>query len=1102
MEEEGALEIQQVECFERDNGTAAWRAVGEGTVLWQAGAEGRMEQRLLVMQPDDRGEWARELECLDFPDPCASISCQPEDSVIMWRHMGQSREVALAFRSTDGCQQVWEDMQALQSLVMQAVDGAPTSGMGAYNPMSDYLDQFADLYGADGMDGMEDFIHGMRGGQPLPTPTEEALPAIAMHLAACPPGLAPLLLQQLVGDAAAPPSSPSSPSPAKPAASAANLAESARTLASPPAPDAPPRDYVGQLAALSAQLSAGVPTGAADALSPASSSPGASSGDDATSSAHTGGAAAAPASEGAASPDVGARRAALLASASDAAIARTASRMQLGAVFRALLTIAADDASLLQRLLMPDALTGLLLCLEADESRLHYQTRHVNTQHVAFLADAGRFRMPCPIADPNVLQKVHQNFAISYLTDAALPLSLEPGTSAALSELQGANGKEIVVALCADTTFVDALFDGLGVGPPRGFAEGQLGGSSPPPAPRAPSGRAGGAVPAPPADEPTYLQLWGLLRELSSLAAALHPVGRVRVYRTLCARGLVRALALALAPAVGSGPREGIGRRQALDAQVRALDVLLFVLNHDCAIVRLACVDLPQSASWGGRADARALVSALVRLLGESSDEGLLTQASESVRILLDPTSMEPSEQNAFLDYVYGAGQLASLLSLLRARAREALAPAHRQPASAPADGTRASAADVAAVGMSESIAAGSEGAGYAGPRVARIESLLEVIGGSLGVHGYRSQRLTQDANLWHALRDLLAQPRTSVRASATRLLRTLLQLHPLQTAPKLEELSLAGLLFTQLRTRPAPDGSPRDSLANSAVLSTLQLVVDLPELESVRTHLLTDHRAEVESLAAHRVIPCVALVHAPRADLAAASAAATPRQLADGGHPTPASGTPAGAAPPSANGSPSPMKSHTELFGRPRSPSSPAARDAPADASPLSATGSSREPSPSNPGLSPALGAGHGAFAPSANSAFTAMRSRGTFSDASSDSPQRSPPSLPTPPSAGGHSSGSPPSGGSGLCAGVGQLLSHAPPHPPPPPYHAHNSPNNSPSQTLHNSPSGNENFEAVNRPNSPRPGSAGQSPTKAPPALPAQPSSALGGGRPLTPR
>ena len=38
-DEEGSLEIQQVECFERETANAQWRPVGEGTVLSLSGID-------------------------------------------------------------------------------------------------------------------------------------------------------------------------------------------------------------------------------------------------------------------------------------------------------------------------------------------------------------------------------------------------------------------------------------------------------------------------------------------------------------------------------------------------------------------------------------------------------------------------------------------------------------------------------------------------------------------------------------------------------------------------------------------------------------------------------------------------------------------------------------------------------------------------------------------------------------------------------------------------------------------------------------------------------------------------------------------------------
>ena len=159
-EDTGSLQIQKVECFERYSSEAQWVSFGEGTVLWQAG-DGELQQRLLVMQ-EENGEWIRELEALDFPDPTALISCQSEERIITWKRAGHARECAMAFTSADGCLQVWEDVQALQEITMQdAQDGWFGDGLTA----DDFLGR----------------LYGSEAGATLPEPTEEALPELVMR---------------------------------------------------------------------------------------------------------------------------------------------------------------------------------------------------------------------------------------------------------------------------------------------------------------------------------------------------------------------------------------------------------------------------------------------------------------------------------------------------------------------------------------------------------------------------------------------------------------------------------------------------------------------------------------------------------------------------------------------------------------------------------------------------------------------------------------------------------------------------------------------------------------------------------------------------------
>ena len=848
-EDEDALAIQAVECFERFSTDDQWVAYGTGTVLWQAGEEGKLQQRLLVMQKDNGGDWARQVLALDFPDPTALISCLPDEAVITWRRQGQAREFAMAFSSVDGCLQVWEDVQALQEAAM----------------------------GFDGQDGVDDLLMSSLCGDgeftPLPDPSEKALPELVLRLTGSPPAVMALLLRQIITGAAA---------------------EDRDATAN----GAGGRDYIGALCSLAAPLRE---------------------------------AAAAEAAEG-----QGARRSSTTATR----------RLQLATVFKSLLAHGAEEPALLQRLLQPDALLALFSALEGDDSRHHLQTKHVNTEHVAFVADPKRFRMPVPISDARVLDKIHQNFALAYLTECALPLAIEPLTSAAIAELQASNAREILAALSKDIVFLERLFSGLcdeasyqavsttsppshgrrangaaGLGAcaaastpgsssdvaavaasPFGTVEGMQVctpasmqslasegvDASPPTAASGSMGRAAGAgasaagggrsICVPPPDEAHILQLWGLLRELTTLTAVLHPLLRVRFYKVVTQAGLLRGLGVALgAPALSEPMRH---------VQVRALDVLLALLAHDPSIVRVAvCTSATaeDSAAWGGsRADARRLLAGVVLLLGEGADEGALVQASEAFRILVDTSTMEAHEQNAFLDHLYGAGHIHSLLAALRSTAA-ILEPTATMGSGGggggnPRFGSLVTASVGSILGHEEADAPLS-----ASVAVVRLEGLLDVLTSVVGQHGYRSRKALLEPALWESLKILCRGRRASLRMSAVRFVRLALTAEPCCSSAVAEN-GLFGILLDHLRARVSSLGMPRDTLGNSAVLALLHAVREDERLAMLRQVLASTHRADMEALAAAGIATAKQLLEVADEDIVIAAAAAGGDSAAEGG--------------------------------------------------------------------------------------------------------------------------------------------------------------------------------------------------------------------------
>ena len=222
-------------------------------------------------------------------------------------------------------------------------------------------------------------------------------------------------------------------------------------------------------------------------------------------------------------------------------------RLQLCTVFKTLLGLGGDDATLLMRLLEPDALLAIFSSLEGDDSRLHLQTKHVSVHHVAFVTDPRRFRLPAPISDEITVRRIHQNFAIQYLTECALPLGIEPATAAALSELQASNSQQILRQLMGDAPFLRSLFAD-GICDPTGYAEVFSEGPDPDPA--------GGPSYIPSATDPAGASSppSGRTAPISAISTGISPAMGGMHMHTHAARAAVDAQGPAGQRAAGQGP--------------------------------------------------------------------------------------------------------------------------------------------------------------------------------------------------------------------------------------------------------------------------------------------------------------------------------------------------------------------------------------------------------------------------------------------------------------------------------------------------------------------------------------------------------------------
>ena len=319
---------------------------------------------------------------------------------------------------------------------------------------------------------------------------------------------------------------------------------------------------------------------------------------------------------------------------------------------------------------------------------------------------------------------------------------------------------------------------------------------------------------APPPEEPLALQLWALLLQLCDLAAEMHPLHLCECYGALTSGGVLACAAAALE----ADPPAAWGM-----LHVRCIDVLLALCRHDPAILRRADVASLAAGRHGG-ADDGTIVGAAVRLLGRTADEGVVEQLAELLTILLDPSTMEPAEQNAFLDGVYEGGYMSALM-----RAFE-----------------RSAAVLVPGGGSGSDPAVGH----------ARVRAVCSLLPSSVENHGYRGRRLALDASMWNACGRLLDSKARDVRCTVVRFVRAMLQAVP-TCATCVAEHALLAPMLAQL----CHGGLRRCGLGESAVLQLLCTIADDPPLTFLREHLVRRHRQQLERLADAKIAAASAIL-------------------------------------------------------------------------------------------------------------------------------------------------------------------------------------------------------------------------------------------------
>ncbi|KAG2493475.1 hypothetical protein HYH03_008292 [Edaphochlamys debaryana] len=251
-----------------------------------------------------------------------------------------------------------------------------------------------------------------------------------------------------------------------------------------------------------------------------------------------------------------------------------------------------NDSSVLEEMLREEHVMDVLGALEYDPDVKQPQ------KHRDFLQSHVQFKEVVPITNPQILAKIHQTYRIQYLKDVILPRSLDDATYATLSSLALFNNMEVVGALMADAAFLPQLFQRLQQTDPS---------------------------------DSQWHDLVAFLQEFCSLARHLQQQQRAGLFNRLIQLGLFEVVTR-------------IMLHSSDEVKLKATDILMSSMQHDVLALREFLYKQPEHTLFG----------LLVRELTDGRDTGLAEQVCESIKLLMDPDTMEqPVEKNEFLEVFY-----------------------------------------------------------------------------------------------------------------------------------------------------------------------------------------------------------------------------------------------------------------------------------------------------------------------------------------------------------------------------------------------------------------------------------------------------------------
>ena len=211
--------------------------------------------------------------------------------------------------------------------------------------------------------------------------------------------------------------------------------------------------------------------------------------------------------------------------------------------------------------------------------------------HRQYLSDKSRYKEVVPIEDPIIRKKIHSTWRLQYLKDVVLARILDDPTFSVLNSLIFFNQVDIVSHLQANTVFLKELF---------------------------------GIIDSPEVDLKRKKDAVCFIQQCCAIAKNLQGPARATLYTNFVQNGLLGVITFALLNKDSS-------------IRVAGTDILVAMIDHDPGMVRAYIFKAINEKKT-------PLTDTLIELLLVEVDHGVKAQAADAIKVLLDPSTNQPSQ--------------------------------------------------------------------------------------------------------------------------------------------------------------------------------------------------------------------------------------------------------------------------------------------------------------------------------------------------------------------------------------------------------------------------------------------------------------------------